>query len=73
MLKYEVPNQLTGVPESAASWEEAIALKQKLIQDFMEHMGDLHPISVLIQNEDGSWKQTLADENGYPIPDWIPE
>jgi len=64
--KYEVGNQLTGVSDSADTFEEIKNAREKNIADFIEHLG-CFKITVLEQNEDGSWVQSIADENGNPI------
>jgi hypothetical protein len=65
-IKYEVHNQLTGLPEEAASFEEAQVLQNKIRAEYMASIENCFAISVLIQNEDGSWTQSLADVNGEP-------
>lgn len=72
MIKYEVANQLTGIPEQAETYEQAIALREQVRNQYIAAMVDpLFRITVLIQNEDESWTQTLADENGQPITDFF--
>jgi hypothetical protein len=66
-VKYEVPNQLTGTPIEADSWEEAKILQQQVRQEYMDHIAGCFTITVKIQNEDGSWTYAAADENGEPI------
>lgn len=66
--KYEVHNQLTGLLEEAATWEEAQQLRARIRAEYIEDRVDpLFQISVLVQNEDQSWTQSLADENGEPL------
>lgn len=68
MRKYEVPNQLTGVSEEAATFEEAVALRTQLKGQFIaDRVDPLYVITVLVQNEDGSWTQSVADEHGDPV------
>lgn len=65
--KYEVHNQLTGLLEEAATWSEAQQLRARLRGEYIARMVDpLFPISVLVQNEDGSWTQSLAGDSGEP-------
>ena len=66
-FKYEVYNQLTGLPEETSSFEEAKLLQNRIRAEYIASIESCFPISVLIQNEDGSWTQTIADENGEPI------
>ena len=66
-IKYEVHNQLTGLPEEASSFEEAKVLQNRIRAEYMASIESCFVISVLVQNEDGSWTQALADENGEPI------
>ncbi len=67
MIKYEVPNQLTGIPEQAETFEEAKALQARIRAEYMATIESCFTISVLVQNEDGSWTQSQADENGNPL------
>lgn len=65
--KYEVHNQLTGALEEAQDWAEAQQLRDRLRSEYIARMVDpLFKISVLVQNEDGSWTQSLADDDGEP-------
>jgi hypothetical protein len=65
--KYEVHNQLTGALEEAQIWGEAQQLRDRLRGEYIARMVDpLFQISVLVQNEDGSWTQSLADDSGEP-------
>lgn len=65
--KYEVGNQLTGISDSADTFEEIKSIRAKNIADFIEHLG-CFKITILEQNEEGGWVQSIADENGNPIP-----
>lgn len=66
--KYECPNQLTGISEQANTWEEAQQLRDRLRAEYIAaNVDPLFRLTVLVQNEDGSWTQSLADENGQPI------
>ena len=64
--KYEIGNQLTGISDSADTFEQIKITREKNIADFIEYLG-CFKITVLEQNIDGSWVQSLADENGNPI------
>lgn len=67
MQKYECPNQLTGISEQADTWEAAQQLRSRLRAEYIAAQVDfLFQLTVLVQNEDGSWTQSLADENGNP-------
>jgi hypothetical protein len=66
-LQYEIPNQLTGVSEKANTFEEALALQSRLRNEYFAMLESLFTITVLVQNEDGSWTQSVADESGNPI------
>lgn len=72
-IQYEVPNQLTGISERVNTWEEALALRNKMITDYLTNLSGIFNISILVQNEDGSWTQSVADNNGLPIPVWNPD
>lgn len=63
--KYEVGNQLTGISDSADTFEEIKKIREKNIAEFLEHIGNFK-ITVLELNANGSWSQSVADENGDP-------
>ena len=65
--KYLIHNQLTGLQEEALTFEDAKILQDKIKQAYYETIQGLFTITVLIQNEDGLWTQSVADENGNPI------
>jgi len=68
MIKYEVHNQLTGLNEEASTFEDAKILKERLREEYIEQLVDpLFNITVMVQNEDDSWTQSVADEVGYPV------
>jgi hypothetical protein len=70
--KYEVNNQLTGVLEEAQNWGDAQQLRDRLRNEYIARMVDpLFPISVLVQNENGTWTQSLADDSGEPIASYL--
>jgi len=60
--KWAVHNQITGLQEELDSFEAIKARRLEIIEE-----SRLFDITVLVQNEDGSWTQTLADTNGDPI------
>jgi hypothetical protein len=66
-IKYEIHNQLTGLLEQAATFEEAKILKERIRAEYIASIESLFQITALVQNEDGSWTQSLADANGQPI------
>ena len=61
--KWAVHNQITGLQEELDSFEAIKTRRLEIIEE--SHLFD---ITVLVQNEDGSWTQTLADANGDPVP-----
>jgi hypothetical protein len=66
--KYEVHNQLTGMLEEVQIWGDAQQLRARLRDEYIARMVDpLFQISVLVQNENGSWTQSLANDDGEPI------
>ena len=68
MKTYEVYNQLSGAPESATSWAAAQALQARVKAEYIaSHVDPLFAISVLVENEDGTVTQALANENGEPV------
>jgi hypothetical protein len=64
--KYEVHNQLTGMLEEAQTFEEAKLLQDRIRNEYMAHIEDLFAITVLAQNPDGSWTQSLSNDEGNP-------
>jgi hypothetical protein len=66
--KYTVHNQLTGLQEEAFTFEDAKVLQARIKADYLASIEGVFGITVLVENEDGSWTQSLADENGNPIP-----
>ena len=66
--KYEIHNQVTGLLEQAATYEDALVLQQRIRDDYLKFNEGLFTITVLVQNEDGSWTQSASDENGNPAP-----
>jgi hypothetical protein len=65
--RYEVHNQVTGLLESADTYADALLLRERIKQDYLKFNEGLFCISVLVKNEDGTWTQSLADENGDPV------
>jgi len=61
--KWAVHNQITGLQEELDSFEAMKTRRLEIIEE--SHLFD---ITVLIQNEDETWTQTLADANGDPVP-----
>lgn len=66
--KYEIHNQLTGLLEEAPTYEDALVLQARIRNEYMESIAGLFTITVLTQNQDGSWTQGVSDENGNLIP-----
>lgn len=64
--KYQVENQLTGIPSEANTFDEIKRIREENIKSFVLHIGAF-VITVLDQNEEGGWVQTVADENGEPV------
>ena len=61
--KWAVHNQVTGLQEELDSFEAMKVRRLEIIEE--SHLFD---ITVLVQNEDETWTQSLADENGDPVP-----
>ncbi len=61
--KWSVHNQTTGLQEELDSFEAIKVRRLEIIEE--SHLFD---ITVLVQNEDGTWTQSLADSNGDPVP-----
>jgi hypothetical protein len=67
MRKYQIHNQITGLSEEAPTFQDALVLQERIKQDYLEFVKVLFDITVLDQNEDGSWTYRLSDENGNPV------
>ena len=61
--KWAVHNQITGLQEELDSFEAMKARRLEIIEE-----SRLFDITVLVQNEDETWTQSLADANGDPVP-----
>jgi hypothetical protein len=73
-IKYEINNPMTGIQEEALSFEEAKQIKANLEEEYIvKIVRPAFSITVLVQNEDGSWTQSLADDEGKAIPPLLPE
>lgn len=60
--KWAVHNQNTGLQEELDSFEATKARRLEIIEE-----SGLFNITVLVENEDGTWTQSLADSNGDPV------
>lgn len=66
--KYEVHNQITGLNDEAATFKEAKELQEKNLNEYFNIIkNNLFCITVLVEQENGSWEQSLADDKGNPI------
>lgn len=65
--KYSIHNQLTGLQEEAVTFEDAKILQARIKADYLTSIEGLFTITVLVQNEDGSWTQSVSDESGNPV------
>lgn len=66
--KYECHNQLTGQLEQVDTFEEALVLQQRLREEYiLSRVDPLFRITVLEENSDGSWTQSLSDDQGNPL------
>lgn len=64
--KYQINCQISGLPETANTWKEAKVLQKEIIDRHWQTIKNCFDISVLTENEDGSWTQAKADKNGNP-------
>lgn len=65
--KYVVYDQRTGSNMEASTFEEAVSLQINLINSYMDTLKDAFAITVMVNNEDGSWSYYHHDENGDPV------
>ena len=65
--KYTIFNQITGQPEEAVTYADALILQKKIQQEWLEYHRSIFDIAVLMQNEDGTWTHALSDSEGNPI------
>ena len=61
--KWAIYNHNTSLQEELDSFEAIKARRLEIIEQ-----SRLFDITVLVQNEDETWTQTLADANGDPVP-----
>ena len=61
-IKWAIHNRITGLQEELDSFEAIKTRRLEIIEE--SHLFD---ITVLVQNEDETWTQTLADANGDPV------
>ena len=71
MKKYRIHNQSTGLEEEVLTFDEAKILQNRLRQEYYAIIESLFAITVLTENEDGSWTQCLSDSQGEPITQTI--
>ena len=64
--KYQVENQITGIPDEADTFDEIKQIRMQNLDAFAKHSG-YFVITILEQNEDGAWVQSVPNENGEPI------
>ena len=69
-IRYEITDQLTGLPQSAGSFAEAKILQKELLDKYIAHISPCFSITALVENEDGSVTQVGVDTEGNPV---IPE
>jgi hypothetical protein len=67
MKKYNVFNQLTGKPEEALTYEEALILQKKIKDEYYASIEGIFTITVLVKNEDETWTQSVSDNQGNPL------
>jgi hypothetical protein len=67
MKKYNVFNQLTGKPEEALTYEDALILQNKIKDEYYASIEGLFTITVLVKNEDDTWTQSVSDNQGNPL------
>ena len=61
--KWAIYNHNTSLQEELDSFEAIKARRLEIIEQ-----SRLFDITVLVQNEDETWTQSLADANGDPVP-----
>lgn len=66
MKKYEIHNQLTGLSEEVNTFVEALELQKKIRLEYCDYC-HISEITIMLQQEDGSWSQGNCDENGELI------
>ena len=65
--KYSIHNQLTGLQEETLTFEDAKVLQEQIKQAYYETIQGLFTITVMVENQNGSWTQSISDDNGEPI------
>lgn len=66
-MKYLIHNQLTGMQEEALTFEDAKLLQDRIRKDYYKSIESIFTITVIKQNDDGSWTQSVADSEGNLI------
>jgi hypothetical protein len=65
--KYQIHNQLTGIAEEANTFADIKVTQSRVRQEYLANLEGIFAITVLVENEDASWTQSLCDENGEPV------
>ena len=69
--KYQIHNQLTGMTEETTTFAEMCIVQERIKLEYFASLTDLFTITILVENENGSWTQSACDENGEVIiPLW---
>lgn len=71
-VRYQIPNQITGISDHADTYTEALEIQKKNIDDYVSYSlnkpDGLFDITIMIENSNGTITQRLCDENGNPMP-----
>ena len=65
--KYIILNPFTGQHEEAATYDEALVLQTRLKKEYMDYCESLFVITVMVENENGTWTQGISDDFGELI------
>jgi hypothetical protein len=65
--KYQIHNQLTGHNEVIDTFEQAVVRQAEVRSAYIASIENSFSITVLVEQEDGSWQLSLSDAEGNPI------
>jgi hypothetical protein len=65
--KYQIHNQITGIAEEANSFADIKVTQSRVREEYLANLESIFAITVLVENENGSWTQSICDENGEPV------
>ena len=65
--KYEIHDHITGQTIQVDTFDDIKNIQSRLREEWYKSIESMFRISVLIKNEDDSWTQYLAKDDGEPL------